>query len=276
MFYNKDKVGGRKYMKNTKPKVMDDKGPRGETRAKSIDGKYTANPNSSAEYVDPYPNIKPTYKRYRKQSYAKIDERIIEPMYESMMKDIVRRVYGEDGLVVKSTRFEDEKLGIDYFIGVPGKEKAILILDNNVMKVDLKARIKYMDDENFYNNPKIKLTLYKEMRDGYKEDKLTPKNGIHKMYSFMIPFKNEKVKIYNITENDLYKYMHHKYSEEIFNELEQAPKHTLERDGIEYSLKIDHISGNRSVVCEMSADELRSKIRSVEYFERKNHLTNQK
>lgn len=192
------------------------------------------------------------------------------------MKDIVKKIYGEEGIMLKSTRFEDEKLGIDYFIGTPGTDAAILLLDDNVMKVDLKSRLPYMNDEAFYNNPKLKITLYKEMPDGYKSDKLKPIDGINKMYSFLIPFKKEKAKIYNITEQDLSAYMQGRYNRDIFSELEKATNHTLEREGIEYSLKIDHATKQRSVVCEISAEEIRSKIRTVEYFERKINLTNQK
>ena len=183
-----------RQIKNTAPAVMEDIGPRGSTRKKSKDGRYTA-----SEIENEYPKDDPRHheQRYNNGEKGKeiLNDHVYEPLFirsitGNLLKDLQELAQpGQEAFLIKSNSDNDSYLGIDYQLGIRTKGEGFVSFDPlKKYDVDLKV-INSFGDEERYKKPKISLTLYKFDHENrtWKEGSFLNRHHINDTYTFIIP-----------------------------------------------------------------------------------------
>lgn len=205
-----------KPVTNTKPATQTDTGPYNTTRAKSDDGRYTANPNFSGseeerqaqlqQLSEEHPYLSQTAQERSQIGFNKgqlsFDERVSTPFFTQIAPFTIGKLLNTDK-ITPTTSYEDQNLKIDVFVGEANPRYAYMICDPNVKTIDLKTIKRGIgpeqENKDFYNNPKIELTIRKihSRKPHIVHNQLA--KGFNQQYAIQIPYSstsldNTKVK----------------------------------------------------------------------------------
>lgn len=203
-----------KQVKNTEPAVMTDSGPYGSSRVKSKDGRYTANPNAAQKQdpgkgADSFSANKTNYS----DKDTNFDTKIATPLFATAINERLLPIFsanrekGQKTVFTQSTEYEDNVLGIDYFLGNAGQNEN-LIDEPDVDKIDLKTIKSGIGHRDFFDHPKITLTLKKmHVRNNGKITDMIKKH-INTHFAFQVLYSDKNIKDVSsaddITEAKLY------------------------------------------------------------------------
>lgn len=154
-------------IKNTAPAVMTDAGPRGTTRKKSKDGRYTAS-EQEVEYTDGRQVQHHERTRSNANNEKIMNDNVYEPLFvrtmeQTLVRDLLKiKNPDQEPYLIKSNSWNDEKLGIDFQLGLRSHdENGVAIFDdNNMYDIDLKVMDTF-GKENDYKAPRVSLNLWK-------------------------------------------------------------------------------------------------------------------
>lgn len=198
-------------IKNRQPAVMTDAGPRGSTRKKSKDGRYTADIEVEEEYQDPKRQLSEGARKAtevsRKKGEKLIEEAITLPLfannfYQKFLFPVLQHKAqpGEEPYIIKSNDYNDIRLGIDIQIGLRAHGEGFNVFNSKqIREVDLKT-INSFGDEGAYEEPKIPFNLYKYDYNPktksleWSNGAYMNKNHINDTYCFIVPHCAERRK----------------------------------------------------------------------------------
>lgn len=196
-------------IKNTAPATMTDKGPRGTTRKKSKDGRYTAEGGTDdysyeveERYKDPKKQVAKHTKRNKDETF--LNKNFYEPLFQGVMQGTMLKYFvhmaGDDpnkeAFLIKSNRYNDEKLGIDFQMGVRLRtpDGGVAFDEKTLTYIDLK--VVYTRDYEF-DEPNLTFNLYQKHvpdekhEDPQWEDSQFLKKHINNNTCFIIPKMHE-------------------------------------------------------------------------------------
>lgn len=269
-----------KQLKNTQPTAMTDKGPNGTTRTKSKDGKYTANPNYQGEKEERKPS---SSFDYTNENFSKadtdFDQKISTPLFLKEFGPYFLNKYypGEGAVLLPSTNYEDHHLGIDLFLGNASEEYENLIDEPGIDLVDLKTIKEGLGNKEFFEHPKLTLTLYKMHKRKYGEIDDLLKNHMNTHFAFQVLYSEKKPSQIN-SANDIkiakcYLVGRDALEEELVNKNEQTlntasnifARRDIERPEIEKELRAEFGEGNVSKEFDESNGDIFYRITLPEY-----------
>ena len=194
-------------LKNTAPVEMTDKGPRGTTRYKSKDGRYTA--GVTVEVEDQYTDSERRKIRNRFDTdTGNFDKLISDKLFANVWRMLVFPMFnknllpGEEVFFIKSNDYNDLELGIDYQFGVRGRDENGNRTFRKVVDLDLKTVTSVMGNKESYKNNSVFISLYYTKKDD-KSNEWVPgpfNNEEHQNthFGFLIPDCNESAE--SVTE----------------------------------------------------------------------------
>lgn len=188
-------------IKNTDPAVMEDKGPRGTTRWKSENGRYTA--AKTVEQEDEYKDhraLKDISRFVGSEDTHILDKTVSDKLFRNTVGIAIVNMFkrhtteNEEVFFINSNRWNDIQLGIDYQVGIRTKDRTAF---KNVMDIDLKTATGCLGSRKRYQNSEIKLDLYQTRVDdngiikNWGEGNFLNEHHQNTHFAFMIPQSNE-------------------------------------------------------------------------------------
>ena len=186
-------------IKNTAPVEMTDKGPRGTTRYKSKDGRYTAGVTVEVEdqYTDPEKQVKNTFDT----DTGYFDKLISDKLFANVWRLLVFPTFnkqllpGEEVFFIKSNDYNDLELGIDYQFGIRGRDENGERIFRKVTYLDLKTVTSVMGSHSAYEKNSVFISLYYTKKDD-KANEWVPgpfnnKKHQNTHFGFLVPDCNE-------------------------------------------------------------------------------------
>lgn len=181
-------------MKNTAPAVMTDAGPRGTTRKKSVDGRYTA-----SEVEDEYTDKRQVKIHEHNQNNGKEEAIMNASVYEPLFVKTMERTFVKDLMaiknpkqepyLIKSNTYNDVKLGIDFQLGLRTHDEngKASFDEHNMYEIDLKVSDAFGRDED-YKESKVSLNLWKRYSgSAWEEGSLLNRNHANNFFHYIVP-----------------------------------------------------------------------------------------